>query len=67
MQSWQQGPQAGRQTHEQGLQSLRAGEEQQRLAFQHPRGPRSIAAGCAGALVCLVIVAIVAYLVVTVH
>jgi hypothetical protein len=61
MQPWQQGPQAGRHTHQEGLRSLQAGQQQQQ-AFHHSRGPRSLAAGCAGALVCLLIIAIVAYL-----
>jgi hypothetical protein len=69
MQSWQQGPQAGQQTQQQGLQSLQAGQQQQQLGFHYQRThrSRSTAAGCAGTVVCLVIVVIVAYLVVTVR
>jgi hypothetical protein len=67
MQSWRQGQQAAQQTQQQGLQGQQAAQQQQQLGFQNPRAqrPGSTAAGCAGILVCLVIVAIVAYLVFT--
>jgi hypothetical protein len=60
MQPWQQGQQQAQHSQQQA-------QHQQQLAFLHSRTQRSrsIAAGCAGALVCLVIVLIVAYLVFT--
>ena len=67
MPSWQQGQQAGQQVQQQALQGQQAGQQaQQQLGFQ-TQGPSSIASGCVGILVCLVVIAIVAYLVFNVH